>query len=95
MSKFAVRSSVDGALLGGCEIQLLEYRKANLSYFTLPQHRGRGVASRAVAFASLVAFESLEVMCIEIIADPDNIPSRHVATRNEFQEIGMRNGRLL
>jgi RimJ/RimL family protein N-acetyltransferase len=92
---FAVRAVVGGDLLGGCEIRLLDGGRANLSYFTLPQHRGGGVASRATGLACEIAFMSLGVTSIEIVTDPDNIPSRKVAARNGFQEIGVRNGQML
>jgi len=92
---FAVRAVADGELLGGCEIRLLEHHVANLSYFTLPQHRARGVASRAVALACQIAIAPLGVQRVEIVVDPDNLPSRRVATRNGFQEVGRRNGRIL
>lgn len=92
---FAVRAVADGELLGGCEIRLLEHHVANLSYFTLPRHRARGVASRAVALACQVAIAPLGVQRLEIVVDPDNVPSRRVAMRNGFQEAGMRHGRIL
>jgi len=92
---FAVRAVADGELLGGCEIRLLAQHGANLSYFTLPQHRARGVASRAVALACQIANASLGVQRLEIVVDPDNVASRRVALRNGFQETGMRNGRIL
>ena len=92
---FAVRALADGRLLGGCEIRLLEHCAANLSYFTLPQHRARGVASRAVALVCQIAFVSLGVQRVVIVVDPDNIASRRVAIRNGFREIGVRNGRVL
>src|SRR5438067_2502574 len=92
---FAVRAVADGELLGGCEIRLLEHHGANLSYFTLPQHRARGVASRAVALVCQIANASLGVQRLEIVVDPDNVASRRAALRNGFQETGMRNGRIL
>ena len=92
---FAVRALADGHLLGGCEIRLLGHCAANLSYFTLPQHRTCGVASRAVALVCQIAFEWLGVQRVEIVVDPDNIASRRVTIRNGFQEIGVRNGRVL
>src|SRR5262245_11144709 len=52
---FAVRSVANGELLGGCELRPLGNGLANMSYWTHPRHRRRGVASRAVALACEVA----------------------------------------
>jgi RimJ/RimL family protein N-acetyltransferase len=92
---FAVRDATSGVLLGGCELRPLSGKIANLSYWTYPAHRGRGVASRAVALACDVAFGELGVERLEILTDPDNTGSRRVALRNAFVEIGMRDGRVL
>ena len=92
---FAVRSRTDGKLLGGCELRLGETGVANVSYFTLPKDRGRGIASRAVALARRVAASMPAVQRLEIIVDHDNLPSRRVAASNGFHERGTRNGRVL
>jgi len=92
---FAVRSLVDGKLVGGCEIRFLDQRTANLSYFTLPQHRRRGVASSAVRLVCGIAFATLGVSRLEIVVDPDNIASRSVAVRCGFRQNGRRNGQIL
>jgi RimJ/RimL family protein N-acetyltransferase len=92
---FAVRALANGELLGGCEIRLLGQHVANLSYWTLPQHRSHGVASRAVALACRVALAYLDVQLVEIVADPDNIASCRVALRNGFARSGMRARQVL
>ncbi len=92
---FAVRDATTGALLGGCEIKPLAAGAANLSYWTYPQHRGRGVASRAVALARRLAFDALGLERLEIVVDPDHAISRRIAERNGFQPAGTREGRLL
>ena len=92
---FAVRDRRTGELVGGCELRPLYDEVANLSYWTHPAHRSRGVASRAVALACDVAFRRLGFARLEIVTDPDNEPSRRVASRNGFREIGLKNGRIL
>lgn len=92
---FAVRTADTGELLGGVELQPLGEGVANLSYWTYPAHRGKGVASRAIALAVEVAFTERGLTCLEVIAAPDNHASRRAALRNGFQEAGLREGQLL
>jgi RimJ/RimL family protein N-acetyltransferase len=92
---FAVRSADTGVLLGGCELRPLDREAANLSYWTYPAHRLRGVASRAVALASNLAFERFGFRRLEVVTDPDNAGSRRVAANNRFREAGEREGRIL
>ncbi len=92
---FAVRDSAAGTLLGGCELLPLGSSIANLSYWTYPAHRSRGVASRAVAIAVRLAFADLKIARIEIVVDPDNHYSRKVALNNGFEESGTRGKRTL
>ncbi len=91
----AVRNARTATLLGGCEIKPLSSGAANLSFWTCPRSRGRGVASRAVALACTFAFEAPGLRRIEILADPHNGPSRRVAVRNGLTEAGIRDGRVL
>jgi RimJ/RimL family protein N-acetyltransferase len=92
---FAVRSVAGGELLGGCELRPLGNAAANLSYWTYPRHRRRGVASRAVALACDVARTELRLRVVQVAADPDNIGSRQVAARNGFKEFGEQDGKVL
>jgi RimJ/RimL family protein N-acetyltransferase len=92
---FAVRSVTGGELLGGCELRPLGNRAANVSYWTYPQYRRRGVALRAVALACRAASAGFDFQSLQIVADADNFPSRQVASRNGFKEVGERDGRIL
>jgi RimJ/RimL family protein N-acetyltransferase len=92
---YAVRSVAGGELVGGCELRPLGDGAANLSYWTYPRHRRRGVASRAVALACRIARTEFDFRGLEIVVDPDNVPSRRVATRNGFEEAGEKDGRVL
>lgn len=92
---FAVRGVANGELLGGCELRPLGDGAANLSYWTYPRHRRRGVASRAVSLACGVARTEFRFRVVQIVADPDNIGSREVAARNGFNVAGEQDGRVL
>ncbi len=92
---FAVRDAAAGTLLGGCELKPLGPTIANLSYWTYPAHRSRGVASRAVAIAVRLAFTDLKMARLEVVVDPDNHYSRKVALNNSFEESGTRGKQIL
>ena len=49
---FAAREAATRRLVGGCEIRLGEDGIAAMSYWTLPCHRRRGYATRAVRLAT-------------------------------------------
>ena len=92
---FAVRSVANAELLGGCELRPLGNGAANLSYWTYPRHRRRGVASRAVSLVCELALAEFDFRRVQIVVDPDNIPSRQVAARHGFEEVGEQDGRIL
>jgi RimJ/RimL family protein N-acetyltransferase len=92
---FAVRKATSGTLVGGCELKPCDSNTANLSYWTYPMHRNRGLASRAVALVCRIAFLELGFERLEVLTDPDNLSSRKVAARNGFRKVGVRDGRVL
>jgi RimJ/RimL family protein N-acetyltransferase len=92
---WAVRSVATGELFGGVELRPLGGGTANLSYWTAPRHRCRGIASRAVSLACRAAFTELGFRSLRVLADPDNIASQRVALRNGFLETGRSEGRIL
>ena len=81
---FAVRRVASRRLVGGCELRVDADGTANLSYFTIPTERRRGLATRAVNLAAAFAFEQLGVERLEIKAETDNVASRTVAERAGF-----------
>ncbi|HEV3050765.1 MAG TPA: GNAT family N-acetyltransferase [Longimicrobium sp.] len=92
---FAVRHAAAGTLLGGCELSPLGEGAANISYWTYPPHRGRGIATEAVRRLCAIGFGDLGFRRIELSADHDNLASRRVAIRSGFREVGVRDGRVL
>ena len=81
---FAVRDAKSGRLVGGCEIRPKDNAStANLSYWTHPDYRRRGFATRAVSIARTIA-ATLGITRLEITVDYDNIGSKRVAVNNGF-----------
>ena len=70
---YAVRVADSACLVGGCEIRPKEKEKriANLSYWTYPGYRRRGIATRAVSIACKIAVE-FGITRLEILVDKDN-----------------------
>jgi RimJ/RimL family protein N-acetyltransferase len=92
---FAVRHARTGELLGGCELAPRAGAVANLSYWTHPAHRRRGVASRAVVLACHLAFNGMGFQHVEVAVEPDNVGSRRVAEATGFTEVGNRDSLVL
>jgi len=83
---WAVRSG--GGLVGGCEPRLRDDAIAELSYWTLAGHRGRGHATRAVELACRHAFAGMGIARIELFIEPENAASLAVARATGFTEEG-------
>lgn len=64
------------------------YRTAWVGYWIAEHHRGRGLATEAVAAIVRWAFESLGLERLSLMTDPDNARSRNVARKNGFVEEG-------
>ena len=90
---YAVREANSSGVVGGCEIRPIDNGTANLSYWTHPAHRQRGIATRAVSIVCRIAAE-LGISHLQILVDEDNAASCQVAIKNGFEEAGVRDGRL-
>jgi RimJ/RimL family protein N-acetyltransferase len=84
---FAVRAG--GELVGGCQLRLREKRTGEVSYWTFPQHRGRGYAARATRLLCRYAFDTLGLERLEAYVEPDNTASRRVVETVGFVEEGL------
>lgn len=97
--RFAVRAAqVPGRhLIGGCEVRLRAGDLAEVSYWTFPEHRRRGYATRATRLLCGWAFGELGVRRMEAHVDDDNVASIGVLRNAGFAATGRRDpsGRLL
>lgn len=91
---FAVRTADSDCLVGGCEFRPNEKQKetAQLSYWTHPDYRRRGIATRAVSIVCKIAAE-LGITRLEVLVDKDNTASRRVAVNSGFTQSSDRDGR--
>lgn len=85
------------ALLGCVGLNRLDRaaRSANLGYWTSEPHRGRGIATRAAAWAAAFGFRELGLARIEIVVLPDNAASQRVAGNLGAVREGIVPGRIV
>jgi RimJ/RimL family protein N-acetyltransferase len=65
-----------------------------IGYWVAAPHRGRGVATRAVALLADWALGERGLRRVELQIDPDNVSSRRVAEKAGFSYEGIVDGRL-
>jgi ribosomal-protein-serine acetyltransferase len=80
---FAVFDAASGDLLGGVGLGQRNrvHRSANLGYWVRQSRHGQGTASAAAAMVARFGFGRLGLIRIEIVALPDNRPSRRTAEK--------------
>lgn len=80
---FGVFDAGSGEVLGGVGLnhRVHAYRSANLGYWTADTARGRGVAVDAARQAARFGFETLGLLRIAILIQPENRASLRVAVK--------------
>jgi RimJ/RimL family protein N-acetyltransferase len=89
--------SPEGRLLGGCGLNQINrlHRFANLGYWVRTSATGRGVATEAVRQLSAFAFQSTDLVRLEIVCAVGNERSQRVAERAGATREGVLRQRLL
>jgi [ribosomal protein S5]-alanine N-acetyltransferase len=65
------------------------HRRAEVGFWLVPEARGRGLGSRAVALAVSWAFEALDLLRVEMTTTPDNAAVVALARRLGFAHEGV------
>jgi RimJ/RimL family protein N-acetyltransferase len=88
--------TVDGALAGaiGMTVNSMNYR-GRIGYWVAASSRGTGVCTRALRLLSRWALDDLELRRLELITDPDNVPSQRVAEKVGYVREGVMRSHLL
>ena len=88
---FAIRQPPSSALVGGCDLRVVDHsaRRAEVAYWIMPDARGRSVATRAVTLVSHWAIRHLGMRRVEALVQPENAGSRRVLERSGFQSEGL------
>lgn len=84
---FAIFDARTGQYLGGTGVNHIDRqnRLGCIGYWVRTSATRRGIASKAVRIVARFAFESLQLSRIEIVARPENRPSRRVAEKSGAQ----------
>lgn len=96
-TRLRISDAVAGAPLGVITLTVMrDWDTAEVSWWLLPQARGRGAGPSAMRLAARWAFEGLGLERLEMLIQPDNAPSLRAAERCGFVHEGtMREGRRL
>ncbi len=80
---FPIFDARSGHLLGGAGLNQFEplHRRANLGYWVRQSSQRQGTAAAAARLVARFGFERLGLVRIEIVALPENLPSRATAKK--------------
>jgi RimJ/RimL family protein N-acetyltransferase len=79
--------TVDGTVVGGCELDDLDTDEPDLGYWTAAPERGRGYATRAAAQLIDWAGKRLPGTAPQLVVEADNAASITVAERLGFERV--------
>src|SRR5919201_4056876 len=88
---FAVTDAESGELVGAIGLRLHEdyALQASIGYWVAREARRRGVATGAVRLVSQWALRELALPRVQLVTDPENVPSQIVAERAGFRREGL------
>ena len=94
---FAIFEAKTGLYLGSCGIDGIDRKngRCNLGYWVRTSCTRQGMASRAVKLAGRFAFETLELVRIEIVIAAGNLASQRVAQKAGAHYEGLFQNRLV
>ncbi len=78
-----------GELLGACGFRRKDADRVELGYWVAIDHRGRGIAPRALRLLTRWVADALGAKRLQLHADVDNIPSQRVAEKAGFTREGV------
>ena len=79
----------NGGCVGDVFVNLSRKRRGSVSYWLLPEARGKGLARRTVTLVSRWAFGELALVRLALFTEPSNRQSQRVAERSGFHREGV------
>lgn len=88
---FAVTDVTTGEVVGAIGLRFHEdyALQASAGYWVAKEARGRGVATAALRLLSRWALRELHLPRVQLVTDPENVPSQRVAERAGFRREGL------
>jgi RimJ/RimL family protein N-acetyltransferase len=88
---FAVTSAAGAEVLGAIGLRFHEdyALQASIGYWVAREARGRGIATAALRLVSRWALRELGLPRVQLVTDPENVPSQCVAERAGFRREGL------
>jgi RimJ/RimL family protein N-acetyltransferase len=78
-----------GELLGACGFRAKDSERVEFGYWVGLEHRGQGIAPRALRLLTRWVAETLGAKRLQLHADVDNLPSQRVAEKAGFTREGV------
>jgi RimJ/RimL family protein N-acetyltransferase len=86
---FAITDAETGEVVGSIEMRINRMLTGHIGYWLAAQARGRGLTAEALLALSRLGFDELGLGRVELVTDPDNIASQHVAEKAGFTREGI------
>ena len=80
----AIVDAETGELLGSIGWRVVDQGNVQIGYWVKAEARGRGAATEALRQLSRWALEELSARRIQLLAEPENVPSQRVAEKAGF-----------
>jgi RimJ/RimL family protein N-acetyltransferase len=88
---FAVIDAASGEVVGAIGLRLFEdyALQGSIGYWVAKEARGRGVATGALRLLSRWALREVGLPRVQLVTEPENVPSQLVAERTGFRREGL------
>jgi RimJ/RimL family protein N-acetyltransferase len=86
---FAIVDAESGRLAGSIAVRLTRFSTGHFGYWIAPEARGRGLATEALKALCRWGVDTLDLKRLELLTDPQNLPSQRVAEKAGFRREGI------
>jgi RimJ/RimL family protein N-acetyltransferase len=91
----ALAIELDGRVVGGIGLGLNRHGyRGSIGYWVARPERGKGICTRALRLLARHALEGFQLQSVQLLTDPDNVPSQRVAEKVGFQREGVMRAHL-